>query len=246
MNQRYASFIGTAALALWMGSILGARAQVVTPDGTPPPTRLEQLEATYSDLLKNAHQPLLKNYLAALQVMQARALIAADSAALKAEIARVQAIIAGKGIVEFDTPRQEPDKPAKVVRKSGIIFSLDPDEATPPPADAKNPEAVVPMGTATWKLSSLPPGTYDVVAHYSCATVAPGAKLHVSFAGQEFDRELKTAQVTKDNKTFRVMRLCQLTIKQEAQFQNVVITATPAGEPWVFLKQVLIVKPKGE
>lgn len=240
------TFSWLAALAFWAGTLMNLSAQVVTPDGTPPATRLEQLEGTYSDLLKNAHLPMLRNYLAALQAMQTRALVASESAALKAEIARVQAIIAGKGIVDFDPPKQEPAQAAKVVRKSGIIFSLDPNEAMPLPVNATSPDATVPMGAATWKLSSLPAGSYDLVAHYACPNVAPGAKLHVSFAGQEFDRELKPAQITKDNKTFRVMRLCQFTIKQEAQLQNVVITATPAGEPWLFLKQVLIVKSKSE
>ncbi|MDB6119903.1 MAG: hypothetical protein JWO08_3684 [Verrucomicrobiaceae bacterium] len=237
-------YIPWKVVMLWSCSLVTVPSQVVTPDGTPSATRLEQLESTYSDLLKNAHQPLLKNYLAALQAQQSKALIAAETAALKAEIDRVQAILAGKGIVEFDLPKQEPLQATKVVRKSGIIFSLDPDEATPLPANAKGPDAVVPMGTATWKLSSLPAGSYDIIAHYACPAAAPGAKLHVSFSGQEFDRELKTAQLTKDDKTFRVIRLCQFTIKQEAQLQNVVITATPAGEAWLFLKQVLIVKPK--
>ena len=235
----------TATCLMGLG-VRRAMAQTGKPAGTPAPTRLDQLETTYNELLKGTHQPLLKSYLADLLALQTKALVAADSAALKAEIARVQAIIAGKGIVEFDTPKPDAAQVAKVVRKSGIIFTLDPAEASPVPANATSPDAVVPMGTATWKLSSLPAGSYDVVAHYACPTPPPDAKLHVTFAGQAFDRELKTAQVTKDGKTFRVIRLCQLTLKVEAPMQNLTITATPAGAPWLFLKQVLVVKSKAE
>lgn len=224
----------------------GARSEVVAPDGAPPPSRLEQLEGTYQDLLKGTHQPLLKQYLADLQAMQARALTAGDTTAVKAEIARIQAIIAGKGIVEFDVPKPETAPLPKVVRKSGIVFTLDPPEATPPPPNASAPDAVIPLGAATWKLSSLPPGSYDVVAHYACPSAPENAKVHVSFAGQEFDRSLGAAQITKDAKTFRVMRLCQFTLKADATLQDLVVTAAPAGEPWLFLKQVLVVKSKNE
>ncbi|MDB6137170.1 MAG: hypothetical protein JWO94_242 [Verrucomicrobiaceae bacterium] len=234
------------ALLFWAGAAMKTSAQVVTPDGTPPASRLEQLETTYNELLKGTHEPLLKNYLATLQAMQGKALTAADTAALKAETARVQDIIAGKSIVEFEVPKSEVSPAAKVVRKSGIVFTLDPVEAFPLPANASNPDAVVPLGTAAWKLSSLPPGTYDVVAHYACPAPPPAAKLHVSFAGQEADRELKAAQTTTDAKTFRVMRLCQFTLKQEASLQTLVITASPSGEPWLTLKQVLVVKAKSE
>ena len=223
-----------------------ARSEVVVPEGAPPPSRLEQLEGTYQDLLKGTHQPLLKQYLADLQAMQARALTAGDSAAVKAEIARIQAIIAGKGIVEFEVPKPEAAPQPKVVRKSGIVFTLDPPEANPPPPNANAPDAVIPLGTATWKLSSLPPGSYDVVAQYTCPAATENAKVHVSFGGQEFDRPVGTAQVTKDAKTFRVMRLCQFTLKAEASLQDLVVTAAPSGEPWLFLKQVLVVKSKNE
>jgi hypothetical protein len=132
------------------------------------------------------------------------------------------------------------------VRKSGIVFTLEPKDATPLPADAGGADAVVPLARASWLLSSLPAGSYDVVAHYACAVLPAGAKVHVAFGAQEFDRDLQQAQLTKDQKTFRVMRLCQLTIKEEAVRQSFVVTAMPGSGPWIFLKQILIVKSKGQ
>ena len=223
-----------------------AGAQTAAPPAAPPPSRLEQLEGTYNELLRGIHLPLLNQYLAELQALQAKALVAAESAALKAEIARVQAIIAGRGIVDLDAPKPEAKEAGKVVRKSGIVFTLEPGDASPPPARAGGADAVVPLGKASWLLSSLPAGSYDVVAHYACPALPAGAKVHVAFGKQEFDREVQATYLTKDGKTFRVMRLCQLTIKEEAVRQGFIVSATPDGEPWMFLKQVLIVKSKTE
>ena len=240
-------FVTTTLLAVLLGLALPrtvrAQAQLLTPEGSPPATRLELLEAQYLDLLKNAHLPLLKQYLIDLQSAQSRITSTADTAALKAEIARVQGLIADKGIVEFDSHKQDSAVP-KVVRKSGIVFTLDPNEATPVPPVANGPEAAVPLGAASWRLSALAAGTYDLVAHYTCPVPPPAAKVHVTFAGQEFDRVLTGSQATKDDKTFRVMRLCQFTIKQDTLLQSITITASPAGAPWLSLKQALIVKAK--
>ncbi len=217
------------------------------PANAPPQTRLEQLESTYNELLRGIHMPLLNQYLTDLQTLQSKALVASESAAVKAEIARVQAIIAGKGIVELDVPKAADAKTAgKVVKKSGVVFTLEPADASPVPADAASPDAVVPLGKATWVLSSLPAGSYDVVAHYACSSLPASAKVHVALGTQEFDREIPPAYLTKDLKTFRVMRLCQLTVKEEAVKQSIVLTAMPAGSPWIYLKQVLIVKSKSE
>ena len=103
---------------------------------------------------------------------------------------------------------------------------------------------MVPLGSATWKLSALAAGTYDLVARYTCPTVPAGAKLHVSFAGQEFDRVVTPSLVTKDAKTVRVVRLCQITIKQDVLMQPVVITASPSDSQWFLLSQGLIVRGK--
>ena len=219
--------------------------QTAATQAAPPPSRLEQLEATYNELLRGIHLPLLNQYLAELQALQAKALIASESAALKTEVARVQAIIAGKGIVDFDAPKPESKEAGKVVRKSGIVFTLEPGDAAPLPAKS-GPDAVVPLGKASWLLSSLPAGSYDVVAHYACPALPAGAKVHVAFGKQEFDRELQASHLTKDGKTFRVMRLCQFTIKEEQVRQSFVVSVAPEGEPWMFLKQVLIVKSKTE
>ena len=234
--------ITTWMLALVLCGPIVLNAQLLTPEGSPPATRLEQLEAQYNDLLKSTHLPLLKQYLADLQATQGKVATPAETAALKAEIARIQTLITGKGIVDFDNRKTDSSATPKVVRKSGIVFTLDPNEATPLPPVSTGPDAMVPLGSATWKLSALAAGTYDLVAHYACPIVPEGAKVHVSFAGQEFDRLVTPTQITKDGKTFRVMRLCQIKLPKDVLLQNVVVTTEPANAPWLFLKQALIVK----
>ena len=206
--------------------------------GPPQPSRFQQMEITYLDNLRRVHAPLLQQYLAELKVLLDKS-PAADAAAIKAEVARVQKMIAETGLIEFSNSKAPvvTDKPAGA---NGIVFTLEPHEAVPPQPDDKP----VPVGKASWTLSRLPAGNYDVIAHYSCEKLGTSPVLNVAFQDQKFQRELKPSNVTKDSSTFRVMRLCQLKLKEDATFQALSVDMATGEAPWFFVKQILIVKAK--
>lgn len=215
-----------------------AQATVQPADGPPQPTRFQQLEMTYVDNLKRVHAPLLQQYLGELKLLLDKS-SATEAVAIRAEVARVQKMVADGGLIEFSTSK--PSMAATPPRGSdnGIVFTLEPHEAQPPQSDDKP----VPIGEATWTLSKLQAGNYDVVAHYSCESLGTSPVVNISFNGESHSREFKPGNVTK-NGAFRVMRLCQLKVKQEATFQKFTVTTPPGGEPWLFVKQILIVKSK--
>lgn len=215
-----------------------APVQPAQPDAGPPqPTRFQQLELTYVDNLKRVHAPLLQQYLGELKALMDKSL-AADAPAIKAEVARVQKMVAGTGLIEFSGKSQAPNPPG--MGGNGIVFTLEPHEAQPPQADDKP----VPLGEASWTLSKLQAGSYDVIAHYSCEKLSASPTLKISFNGQDYTREFKPANVTKSGGAFRVMRMCQLKVKEDAAFQKFTVATASGGEPWVFVKQILIVKSK--
>ena len=214
-----------------------AQAPVQPLIGPVPPTRLQQLEMTYQDNLKRVHAPLLQQYLTELNALLAKSL-AADASAIKAEIDRVQKMIASGGLIALD-------KKAAVVadnsrNANGIVFTLEPHEAQPPPPN----DSVTPLGTAAWTLSKLPAGNYEVIAHYACPKLPATPTLQISFHGQNFTRELKPNNVTKDGDTFRVLRLCQLRLKEDATYEALTVSSPANKEPWLMVKQILIVKAK--
>lgn len=214
----------------------------VSPEvGPPTPSRLQAMEAIYQKNLKAAQAPLLKEYLADLNALLLRA-PAADAPAINAEIARVNKMIAN-GVIEFSAakPSAPPTKVGRPLPSSGVVFSLDPNEAEPPqPADG-----VVPIGSASWTLSLLPAGTYEIIAQYVCTTLPTGtAKLKLDYHGNSFVRELKATHLTSKDGTYRVMRLGQITLTEDVKLEKVTLSTVEAGEPWFFIKHILIAKPK--
>lgn len=214
----------------------------VSPEvGPPTPSRLQSMEAIYQKNLKAAQAPLLKEYLADLNALLLRA-PAADAPAINAEIARVNKMIAS-GMIEFSAakPSAPPAKAGRPLPSSGVVFSLDPNEAVPPqPADG-----AVPIGSASWTLSLLPAGTYEIIAQYSCTTLPTGsAKVKLDYHGNSFTRELKASQLTAKDGSFRVMRLGQITLTEDVSLEKVTLSTVEPGEPWFFVKHILVAKPK--
>lgn len=226
--------ITVARLALAQGA--------VSPEvGPPPPSRLQTMEAIYQKNLKAAQAPLLKEYLADLNALLLRA-PAADAPAINAEIARANKMIAS-GVIEFASakPAAPPTTVGRPLPSSGVVFSLDPNEAEP----AQPADGAVPIGSASWTLSLLPAGTYEIIAQYSCTTLPIGsAKVKLDYHGNTFTRELKANHLTAKDGSFRVMRLGQITLTEDVKLEKVTLSAVEAGEPWFFVKHILIAKPK--
>ena len=231
--------IGALILATAFATTFTWAQNAVQPVAGPPqPTRFQQLELTYLDNLKRVHAPLLQQYLGELKALLEKS-PPADAPAIKTEAARVQKMIGDGGLIEFTSNKPAPSA-APGPAGNGIVFTLEPHETQPPQSDDKP----VPLGTAAWTLSKLPAGNYDVIAHYSCQKLADNSSVKVSFHDQNLSHEVKPNNVTKSDAIFRVMRLGQLKLKDDATFEKFTVTASPGGEPWFFVKQILIVKSK--
>lgn len=222
-------------LACILTVAMAARTAAQTPAPVASQTRLQKLELTYQDNLRKVQAPLLQQYLAELKALLAKA-SPADSAAIEAEITQVQKLSASNGLVDL--------LPAKSViadtkgKTPGIVYTLEPHEAKPPQAG----ETPVPVGEASWTLSLLPAGNYDLIAHYSCPALPPGAAVEISFGDQKITREIKPSHITLTGDTFRVMRLGRIKVAADTLGQAIVIKSQTPGDPWLFIRQALIVK----
>ena len=221
------------ALALVAATASSSSAQ--TPAPAASQTRLQKLELTYQDNLRKVQASLLQQYLTELKALLAKA-APSETAAIEAEIAQVQKLVASGGLVDL-----LPARPANSDTKGklpGIVFTLEPNEAQPPQVG----ESPVPVGAASWTLSLLPAGNYDVIAHYACPALPPGASIEVSFGDQKITREIKPSHITLTGDTFRVMRLGRLKVSADTLGQAILIKSTTPGDPWLFIRQALIVK----
>jgi hypothetical protein len=220
-------------LALVAAAASGSSAQ--TPAPAASQTRLQKLELTYQDNLRKVQAPLLQQYLTELKALQAKA-APSEAAAIEAEIAQVQKLVASGGLVDLLPAR--PDATDTKGKSPGIVFTLDPHEARPPQVG----DAPVPVGEASWSLSRLPAGNYDLIAHYACPALPPGATIEISFGDEKVTREIKPSHITLNGDTFRVMRLGRLKVSADTLGQAIVIKSSTPGEPWLFIRQALIVK----
>ena len=237
-TMRSLAFTG---MMLFLVRLALAQSAVSPEVGQPTPSRLQAMEAIYQKNLKAAQAPLLKEYLTDLNALLLR-VPAADATAIHAEIARVNKMIAS-GVIEFSAakPAAPPTAVGRPLPTSGIVFSLDPDEAQPPqPADG-----AVPIGSASWTLSLLPAGTYDIIAQYTCTTLPTGtAKVTLDYHGNSVTREVKSNHLTAKDGGYRVMRFGQITLTEDVKLEKVTLRAVEAGEPWFFIKHILIAKPR--
>lgn len=231
-----------AALLLF-GSAVLAQSPVVTSESAPAqaPDKLAQMEATYRESLKTRHQPIIQQYLTELRTAQARALTMEEKSAYAAEMARVAKIVTDGGVVtpRVSEPTPAPVTPANAPMGRGIVFSLDPHEAVP--AQPEGAETV-PLGTASWTLSKLQPGTYELVAEYSCPTVPEGGSVKVEFAGLTETRPLRATHATKDAATVRLLRIGRLVLPQEVVGAQMVVTATPSDTAWFSVRRILLAR----
>jgi len=215
--------------------LLTAPLRAQTPEHAASQTRLQKLELTYQDNLRKVQAPLLQQYLVELKALADKA-SPLEAATIQAEISQVQKLIVEGGAVDL-----LPAKPLASERKGkapGIVFTLEPHEAKPPQVG----DAAVPIGEASWTLSRLPAGNYDLIVHYACAELPAGGSIEFSFADQKHTREFKTNHITQSTDTFRVMRLGRLKIAADVVDQPLIIKSLAPGDPWLFIKQALLVK----
>ena len=244
-----------AALFLVLACSLQAQAPVSARspavEASPADSRLRQIEAIYQQQLRARHIPLLAKYLTDLQ-QSARL---ADSPALQAEIQRVQAIISAGGLVDLTAAAQElnPTTPAPVAaaksdpdraKRSPIILTPSlAQNIQPVPEDSASPVSAT-IGQLTWRIDTLPAGTYDLVLHY--ASLAPEQEVVVTLdlGGQKLTQTLDARKATKDSQTFRLLRLGQITLEKEVAGSPLVLTAGSAEAPTLIVRNLVIARTK--
>ena len=228
-------------VACLLALALAVRAQtpVKSDEGPPQRSMLEAKEQIYQSKLKQLQAPLLTDYLAELNALLLKTTRPAEETAVKAEIERVNKMIS-TGVVEMYAAKPAPTPGSKTPPVSGIVFSLDPNEATPAPPAGK----FVPIGSASWQLSLLTAGNYDLVAYCACPKLPVTPTIKIDYHGTTLTREFKVNNVTKDEDTFRLVRLGQLKLSEDVKMEKVVVTSSDSGEPWLFIKQILITRSR--
>lgn len=203
--------------------------------------KLRDHETTYQQSLRKIEEPLIADYLAKLRLLAARS-SPADLPAVQAEIAKVQALAdtgneAGvRSLFAAASPIASPPKP---FRGSGLTLEAR-DAAGFVPA-IEHPDAIL-VGEAQWKIPMLPAGAYDIVAVYHAPAAAGNAPLiaEARFAGQQAKRELPRTK-SGDPAHFRIGRIL---VDEDQPGQPLRITVNTVGLPSVWLKQIILRKPR--
>jgi len=248
MKLQFAFIMFIAACPLLGQTPLPMSSPAVEASG--PDSRLRQLESIYQQQLRTRHIPLLGKYLTDLQ-QRARV---ADSPALQTEILRVQAIISAGGVVDLTAAAQElnPTAPTpEVIRtmpdaSKRALITLTPSLAQniqPVPEGSASPVSAT-IGQLTWRIDSLPAGTYDLVLHYASLTSDVEVPITLELAGQKLTETLDAKKATKDNKTFRLLRLGQLKLEQDVSGSPLVLTAGSADKPALIVRNLVIARTK--
>ncbi|GEP42267.1 hypothetical protein [Brevifollis gellanilyticus] len=214
-------------------------------DASSPDSRLRQLETIYQQQLRSRHIPLLGKHLTELQ----QAGRGAPTPALQAEIVRVQSVITAGGVVDLTAAARElnPAVPAPALppmpdRPRRMTLMLTPSLAQsimPVPESSASPVGAS-IGQLTWKLDALPAGEYDLVLHYASVLADAEVPVSVELAGQKLTQTLDAAKATKDGKNFRLLRLGQIKLDQDASGSSLVLTAGTADKPSLIVRNLVI------
>lgn len=226
------------------------------PEATMPDNRadskLQQMEAIYQQQLRARHIPILGEYLTELKKQLTRA---SDPAPYNAEIERIQTIISAGGIVDLtetvralhpetplaaQTPVKAAGKPTRVVTTLTPGFAQ---SILPMPEGSASPIAAE-IGQMIWRLDHLPAGVYDFVLQYASLSVDQNVSLSIELADQKITSELTGRHTTKDAKTFRLMRLGQMTVGETKSGTTLTLTANTTLKPSLIVKSLVIAPVK--
>lgn len=239
------SLFMTAAGLLWMAG--NTAAQQPSPATT---ARLQQMEAIYQKGLSARHIPLLGKYLIELQ---RQAAAATDKSAYEAEIRRVQQIISAGGVLDLIATQQAqsgtmpmpatPPTSVPIEQKQALI-ALSPALAQEvfPRAPADAPTATI--GEIGWRIEFIAAGTYDILLNYACPELDDPLKIRVDFNGQILEKELEVGRMTKDTKTYRILRLGSLVLTSDLRGETLHLSAGDKASPQLIVKGLLIARPR--
>ena len=214
---------------------------------TTAPATLEQMEAIYQRELSTRHIPLISQYLI---VLQKGAVSASDNAPYLAEIARVQELLKRGGVIDLAAarapqpampmPMPMPEAPAKPKEAEQAVIALS-------PALSKGSVSVEPtakIGEMEWRVEFMAAGSYELHLEYACPVLSAPLKLVADLAGQQIEAELPVEKVTKDAETFRVLRLCRVTLPADLRGRDLRITAGDKSSSSLILRHLYITPAK--
>lgn len=247
MNLR---FLITSCLALYAPMAMAQS----SPDNAVSvnTSRLQQMESIYQKELSARHIPLLGKYLTELQ-RQAAAASEENQAAYQAEIARIQQVITAGGVLDLigiqksnsgTMPMPEPPLATVPIERKQALIALSPAlaQSMSPPGEADAPTAI--LGEAEWRIELIAAGNYDIVLFYACPDLSLPLRVRVEFAGQTIEKTLDETRATKDDQTFRIVRLGSLTLTGDHRGETLRLFAGDKGSPRLILKNLLITRPR--
>lgn len=218
-------------------------------------SRLRQMETIYQSQLRNKHIPQIGNYITELQRLAAQS---PDPAPYRAEIERMQGILANGGVLDLsltshmlrapaDVPAPAPPPMPEMPKSGQGVMALTPALArsiSPTPDSSSSPEAAR-AGEIEWRVEHLPAGTYDLVLSYACPELPAEPEIKVTLAGQRLSYVLEKNRLTRDANSYRLLRLGQIHLTTPARGESVKLTAGSATSPSLYLRQLLITRVRG-
>ena len=219
------------------------------PAAAKPAERLRDFEATYLQELRRIQVPLISQYAARLQQLALSAPLA-DRPAIRAEIERVQQLIAAGGVVDLQSTAvasAETTKPRTEESKfgRGAVLVLKPEQARGFAASADHAGVELNPAGVVWPISALPAGSYEVFVLYSCADVKAGGTVSISLGGETFERSIEITEATKPGRV-RPLRLGRLKLASELKEGELEISLQPADMTGFYLQQITLATPRKE
>lgn len=225
-------------------------------EASAPDSKLRQMEVIYQQQLRARHLPVLSRYLTELQSQAAKA---TDPIALKAEIQRVQSLIAAGGMVDLQAISQELNPtvpPASIAampmpsapRAARAVTTLTPAFASniqPVPEGSASPEAAA-IGLIEWRIETLPAGKYDLVIQYACPVAQTEIQVQAEFAGNIISKKLDASKTTKDSTSYRLLRLGQISLDKDVAGGTLRLSAGTPDSKTVLVRNFVIARAKPE
>lgn len=250
-----------AALALIAFSIPASGQS--PPSSQTPAGRLEQIDQTYTSNLRRYHAPIIQEYLVSLErLKQTMTQRGGDgTAAVQAEIDRVNRVSAGSGLLSYDAlkpakaenwnepaPAQVP-APAGLARKAvpanAIILAAAGAKRSSPEAAtlAEKPDGrAVPIGSAEWQIDRVPAGEYRISILYSCAGKPAGSVITARLGQASAQQDLDDSNATGGVNEFRITRLGVLRLDTDSVGEALVLRNSDPDRAAIWVRQVIIAK----
>jgi hypothetical protein len=172
-----------------------------------------------------------------------------------AEIARVKTIVSTTGVLPYaelegtialpSSDGGNVPKPAAAIAKndSNPLPTLLAAEAFKG-GDINTRTSAIPLGSAEWRIFKLPAGTYDVLMIFATERLPLPERITLNLGDRQFTGTVATERATGSPETFRLLRLCQITLDSDVNSGVLGVTASSSDKPLIWLKKLVFAPPK--